>query len=388
MILGYFVDGPLYVDENEKLYGISYDDKLFGRYLEFSECLHLCMRKRKIEDATRLSEIKLPNIRFTECADLSSALFLCNLPEAKKTIKRVLSECDAAVIRMQGFISLTAIKICREMDKPYVIEMVGCVWDQLWNHSIKGKLIAYPMKRLVQNAVMKSPAVIYVTKEFLQKRYPTKGISISCSDVELHNVCGAIIEDRIKKIEKKSSKVILGTAAAVNVKYKGQQYIIEAIAKLKKEGWNNFEYQIVGNGNQDFLKSKIRKYGVDREIKLIGGLPHKKIFDWLDSIDIYVQPSRQEGLPRALIEAMSRGLPAFGARTGGIPELIGEEYLFSNTRHNIEQICQILKTYTPATMKVQAMLNYNKAKDYDEIILNKKRDNFYRKYFKDLDANC
>ena len=172
------------------------------------------------------------------------------------------------------------------------------------------------------------------------------------------------------------------------MKYKGQQYIIEAIAKLKKEGWNNFEYQIVGNGNQDFLKSKIRKYGVDREIKLIGGLPHKKIFDWLDSIDIYVQPSRQEGLPRALIEAMSRGLPAFGARTGGIPELIGEEYLFSNTRHNIEQICQILKTYTPATMKVQAMLNYNKAKDYDEIILNKKRDNFYRKYFKDLDANC
>ena len=47
----------------------------------------------------------------------------------------------------------------------------------------------------------------------------------------------------------------------------------------------------------------------------------------LDTCDIYVQPSLQEGLPRALIEAMSRGCPCIGARTAGIPELLPEECL-------------------------------------------------------------
>lgn len=49
----------------------------------------------------------------------------------------------------------------------------------------------------------------------------------------------------------------------------------------------------------------------------------------LDTCDIYVQPSLQEGLPRALIEAMSRGCPCIGARTAGIPELLPEECLTS-----------------------------------------------------------
>ena len=50
--------------------------------------------------------------------------------------------------------------------------------------------------------------------------------------------------------------------------------------------------------------------------------------DYYDSIDIYVQPSKQEGLPRAVIEAMSRGCPVLGTDIAGIPELIQERCLF------------------------------------------------------------
>jgi glycosyltransferase involved in cell wall biosynthesis len=47
----------------------------------------------------------------------------------------------------------------------------------------------------------------------------------------------------------------------------------------------------------------------------------------MDTIDILVIPSYQEGLPRVLIEAMSRACPAVGAKTGGIPELINSEVI-------------------------------------------------------------
>ena len=46
----------------------------------------------------------------------------------------------------------------------------------------------------------------------------------------------------------KSSKIVIGTAAAVNVKYRGQQYVIEALGELKKQGITNYEYHLVGGG--------------------------------------------------------------------------------------------------------------------------------------------
>jgi len=48
---------------------------------------------------------------------------------------------------------------------------------------------------------------------------------------------------------------------------------------------------------------------------------------WLDEIDIYLQPSLAEGLPRSLIEALSRGCPIIASRCGGIPELLDDECL-------------------------------------------------------------
>ena len=52
-----------------------------------------------------------------------------------------------------------------------------------------------------------------------------------------------------------------------------------------------------------------KKMNVSNFIQFDGTLPSgQKVYDWLDEVDIYLQPSFQEGLPRALIEAMSRPL--------------------------------------------------------------------------------
>ena len=46
------------------------------------------------------------------------------------------------------------------------------------------------------------------------------------------------------------------------------------------------------------------------------------ILDFLDSTDLFTMPSRAEGLPRALLEAMSRACPCVASAVGGIPELL------------------------------------------------------------------
>ena len=62
----------------------------------------------------------------------------------------------------------------------------------------------------------------------------------------------------------------------------------------------------------------------------MGRLSSKEVFDQLSKIDIYVHPSLQEGLPRAVIEAMSMACPIVASNTAGTPELISNEFIFKN----------------------------------------------------------
>lgn len=296
-------------------------------------------------------------------------------------LKQEILMCDKMIIRLPSFLGLQALRLNRKIGKPYMIEMVACPWDALWNHGFAGKILAPYIFFRNRKELKEAPMVLYVTNRFLQHRYPTKGKSIGCSDVVISDFNENILNRRREKIEHCGGKKILGTIAATNVKYKGQQYIIEALGKLKRQGKEGYEYQLVGNGDSSFLKSIAKKNNVEEQVKFIGGLPHEKIFEWLDSIDIYVQPSRQEGMPRALIEAMSRGVPAFGAKTGGIPELLPEQYLFSNSSKNINEIIKILESLQNDNMMKLAEQNYEVAKKYQGKEIRKVREEFYLDFY-------
>ena len=84
---------------------------------------------------------------------------------------------------------------------------------------------------------------------------------------------------------------------------------------------------------------------------------------------------------------MSRGVPAFGAKTGGIPELLEESVLFSNSRRNIDEICFILKSLNKEIMREQAIRNFNEAKNYDYNIIEKNRRKIFEKFILDVNNN-
>ena len=109
-------------------------------------------------------------------------------------------------------------------------------------------------------------------------------------------------------------------------------------------------------------------------------MPHVNVFEWLDNIDIYIQPSKTEGMPRALIEAMSRGVPSLGTRVGGITELLESSYIFSNSRYNIDEICDILKKMDNEKLKSQASRNYNQAQKYNKNIIEALRSELYKDF--------
>ena len=98
----------------------------------------------------------------------------------------------------------------------------------------------------------------------------------------------------------------------------------------------------------------------------------------LDEIDIYIQPSLQEGLPRSVIEAMSRGCPAIGAKTAGIPELVSAECVVR--RKSPGDIANTVLNISSAEKLAElAQINFEKSKEYLDTVLGERRNAYYDK---------
>lgn len=99
---------------------------------------------------------------------------------------------------------------------------------------------------------------------------------------------------------------------------------------------------------------------------------------FLDTVDIYIQPSKQEGLPRSVVEAMSRGCLCVGSRIAGIPELLSTKYLFN--AGNVMQIAKILADIDKDQLKEQAKRNIKISGLYVSSILNERRRTFLEEF--------
>ena len=393
MKVAFFHDAPLIRANDGVVYSLDFTYDIWERYLSVFDSLVVSTRMTECNEPETFNRLGLssgPGVVFSPVTSYSTRYApVFNKRAIAGEIRSVLSRVDCAIVRLPSSIGRIACEEAIKMDKPYLVELVGCPWDSLWNHSWQGKLVAPLRYFSTKKRVRDAKYVVYVTHHFLQERYPTKGKWISCSDVTLDEFDEKILERRIAKIQNKSDKeaIILGTTGAVHVKYKGQQYVIKALARLKKKGLGNFRYQLVGGGDQSYLKSVAQRYGVSEQVEFVGKISHQEVFEWLDEIDVYIQPSETEGLPRALIEAMSRGLPCLGSRAGGIPELLEEKCLFGKTRRNVDEIVELLEGLTKDSMKKQARLNFEESKKYDKEVLEHQRRQFLKHFRKTIVNN-
>ena len=104
---------------------------------------------------------------------------------------------------------------------------------------------------------------------------------------------------------------------------KGHQYLIEAVSKLKQD-FPSLHLVIVGSGDRhDALLQQAELAGLGDAVHFLG---HRDdVESCLAGMDLFVLPSLNEGMGRALVEAMAAGLPVIASRVGGIPAVISHE---------------------------------------------------------------
>src|SRR5262249_55305 len=89
----------------------------------------------------------------------------------------------------------------------------------------------------------------------------------------------------------------------------------------------NFDLSIIGDGSQKTqLEKQHTRLKLSSSVKFLGPLSHDKVIDHYAAADVFILPSRREGIPVSVMEAMALGVPVIAPRVTGVPELVNHEY--------------------------------------------------------------
>jgi glycosyltransferase involved in cell wall biosynthesis len=127
-----------------------------------------------------------------------------------------------------------------------------------------------------------------------------------------------------------------------------------------------------------------KKLNLNNNIQFIGLMSHKEVLDLLKTLSLYVHPSFKEGLPRALLEAMSMGCPVLGSTNGGIPEVVKSEYL--HTPGDYKTLSKQIKLFyeNRELLEMEALCNLELVKPFLKENLSLKRKEFFERIINEV----
>lgn len=115
--------------------------------------------------------------------------------------------------------------------------------------------------------------------------------------------------------------------------------IIRALPQLP-----SVRFKVLGTGpDEAMLKSLASKLGVGERVELLGHIDHASMPPCLHAADIFVRPSRTEGMGNSFIEAMAAGLPVIATQEGGLSDFITPKVAWPVRRDCPEDIAKAVQ---------------------------------------------
>lgn len=366
------------------------DYTFLDRYISVFEEISICARVAHIDQAEKsMMKVSGPRVSFVELPDTQGmSETLKKLPEIKKIFRKALMESDVLITRAPTMLTMLLYKEIKKSKILYSVDVAlsglnliqksGFVWDQAnqW------------IDRRLKKICMEANGVSYVTEYVLQQKYPCRSMkepdnanyfTSSFSTIEMNDQ--HYYKQNWNK-DKVPEKFILVHTGFMDDERKCQDVVLKAVSKVIEQGYN-VEIRFIGDG---LLRQKYeqmaKELGIRDCCQFCGLISEKEaLLNELRKCHLFVFPTKAEGLPRAVLEAMAQGLPCISSPVDGVPELLESEYLVDwwDADGFAKKICELLSDW--GRMVDQSEANYHKSLNYHNDILKVKRHDFYSKLY-------
>lgn len=212
---------------------------------------------------------------------------------------------ESNVLMLLALIGVRCRKIISERCDP-ILGPLSRGWSLL-------RHLAYPMASV---HVSQS----HFVSEWLHRRFP----KLPC--IVIGNTAGSQPADcgRTRASVCEQSRPLRFIAVGRLTRAKGIDLLLSAFATVRMGSSEPIELHIVGDGeDREMLMAQADALGLNMSVSFVGQVadPSEK----LKASDVYVLPSRHEGFPNAMVEAMAVGLPVIAARCqGGVEDVLGD----------------------------------------------------------------
>ena len=322
-----------------------------------------------------------PQVTFIDVPDHTGPWeYIATKATVRRLARQAVAEAETAILRTGGG-GLTHLvwSELRRAGKPYGVEVVADPWDALGPGTVKS--IVRPLARRLCASNLRAQcrcaaAATYVTRSALQRRYPAGPDSFETYYSDVVMSAEAYVDEPRVFEQPGSNLVQVGSLAHF---FKAPDILVQAVAGLVQRGLA-VNLRLVGGGRrQGELEELVDQLGVREHVCFVGQLAQREaVLAELDRADVFVLPSRQEGLPRALIEAMGRGLPCVASTRGGMPELLPPEDMVpaEDVQALTDKLAEVLTD--PQRLTAMSARNLEVAGEYKPQELERRRLEYYR----------
>lgn len=215
----------------------------------------------------------------------------------------------------------------------------GSLWEILYDDDARALLgrIGCPVAHLIQlthdlidvplaaresarQIFLAGSAVLFVAQKNLEMARRQLASALTNAGV----VRNPVNLERLEKVPRDApdGRAVLASVGRLNVRHKGQDVLFECLSDPVWRG-RPFECRLYGEGaDASYLEQLARHLGIEERIRFMGHVEEVESI-WREC-DLLVMPSRMEGTPLALVEAMICGRPAVVTDVGGMAEWIEE----------------------------------------------------------------
>ena len=364
-----------------------YNYDFWKRYLKVFDELKIVARVKKInESSSNLLLVDGPGVEIYPITFYQGpAELLRHYLKIKKELKNVESDCDAALFRMPSQTAYMAYKSVKRK-LPIAGEIVYDPTDDLKdNSSLIKKIINKKISKQLKKFCIEANGVSYVTKNTIQKNYPSKSRLKGESKYYFESYYSTITLDKEKysgprDYRKNKSFVLCMSDVSMNSYRKGEKTLIKVLRKILDKGYN-VSAVIIGDGaKRKEFEEYAKEFDLEKKVVFLGRLASAdEVRKVLLKSDVFVFPTKAEGLPRGILEAMAVGMPVLSTPVGGIPEIIDRKYLFDSddVESFSNMLCYLIEN--PNELNEISKKNYLRSLEFSNDKLQQKRNKFYSK---------